>query len=278
MNKIEIIENGDVVSACFKSVDETDSWIAQCESEELWGKIGSYSIKITDATLELETLRLKNELVSKQSLDTLLGNKQATGNYITALTGDVTAIGPNSANATLSNTGVTAGTYSLVTVDTKGRVTAGSDTGSISRFSYVNNATVTNSNATYTTVVALTTVSLSAGLYSFRFFGIAQSGNNSNGIGVRISNVSATVTTIQGSWQISQAANGTAQKFQYDQIATNTNVTSASVQAANANFSVVGEGVFRVTVAGTVAIQLRSELNGTASSLLAGSYLEVTLV
>jgi len=51
--------------------------------------------------------------------------KQAAGNYITALTGDLTASGPGSAAATLAPTGVGAGSYTKVTVDAKGRVTAG---------------------------------------------------------------------------------------------------------------------------------------------------------
>ena len=51
--------------------------------------------------------------------------KQASGNYITALTGDLTAAGPGSAAATLAPTGVTAGSYAKVTVDAKGRVLAG---------------------------------------------------------------------------------------------------------------------------------------------------------
>jgi hypothetical protein len=55
--------------------------------------------------------------------------KQAAGNYITALTGDVTASGPGSATATLSNTSVTPASYTNanITVDAKGRVTAASN-------------------------------------------------------------------------------------------------------------------------------------------------------
>lgn len=58
-----------------------------------------------------------------------LNGKQPTGNYITALTGDVTAAGPGSAAATLANSGVTSGTYVVTgaTIDSKGRVTAATD-------------------------------------------------------------------------------------------------------------------------------------------------------
>jgi trimeric autotransporter adhesin len=56
---------------------------------------------------------------------TTFNSKQAAGNYITALTGDGTASGPGSAVLTLSNSGVSAGTYTKVTVNVKGLVTVG---------------------------------------------------------------------------------------------------------------------------------------------------------
>lgn len=184
----------------------------------------------------------------------------------------------NQITAELTTTGVTAGTYSLVTVDNKGRITAGSNTGSITRYSYVTTSTTSNSNATYTTVTQLTTDSLPAGLYRVSFRGRAQSGSTTNGTGIRVSNGTATVTTVNIAWAIAQGANGVSQKFQFDQIATNTNITSASANVANTDFAIAGDGVLRITTPGTLVIQLRSELNGTASSLLADSALTLELV
>lgn len=54
--------------------------------------------------------------------------KQAAGNYITALTGDITASGPGSVAATLAtvNSNIGSFTYSAITVNAKGLITAAS--------------------------------------------------------------------------------------------------------------------------------------------------------
>ncbi|MEK2645833.1 beta strand repeat-containing protein [Bdellovibrio sp. BCCA] len=70
-------------------------------------------------------------LATKNAVD--LGTADATGTLaaarMPALTGDVTSTA-GSLTTTLANSGVTAGTYSKVTVDTKGRVTTGTNIGS----------------------------------------------------------------------------------------------------------------------------------------------------
>lgn len=60
---------------------------------------------------------------------TTFNNKQASGNYITALTGDVTATGPNSVTATLAtvNSNVGSFTNANITVNAKGLITAASN-------------------------------------------------------------------------------------------------------------------------------------------------------
>lgn len=81
-----------------------------------------------------------------------------TGNQTISISGDVTGSGSTSITATLSNTGVTAGTYNTVTVDAKGRVISGSTT----TFAETDTlATVTGRGATTSTAVTFTNATAS---------------------------------------------------------------------------------------------------------------------
>jgi hypothetical protein len=221
------------------------------------------------SNLEFATL---DGITTGISIQSQINGKQALGNYITALTGDVTASGPGSSIATLSNSGVTAGTYDTVTVDTKGRVTSGLTTNYQSSLS----APVTSSTAAF--AATNLSVTLPIGLYKFSFIGIFQTAVTTTGAGFRIGAGTATLSTVFGKFLIPQAANGTASNFQVDQVAANTNVTSASVATANSNVLVIGNGVVRVTTAGTVRLEFRTEVAGSNAILQADSIIQFELI
>lgn len=67
---------------------------------------------------------LRKTAADTWSLDT---SAYITGNQTITFTGDATGSGTTAVTLTLANSGVTAGTYSSVTVDAKGRVTAGTN-------------------------------------------------------------------------------------------------------------------------------------------------------
>jgi hypothetical protein len=83
------------------------------------GRTGAITLTTSDVS-GLGTLATQSGTFSGTSSGTNTGDQTIT------LTGDVTGSGTGSFAATLSATGVTAGTYTSVTVDAKGRVTAGS--------------------------------------------------------------------------------------------------------------------------------------------------------
>jgi len=74
---------------------------------------------------------LRKTAANTWSLDTAT---YITGNQTIALSGDVTGSGTTAITTALSNTGVSAGTYRSVTVDVKGRVTAGTSPTTISSY------------------------------------------------------------------------------------------------------------------------------------------------
>ncbi len=88
---------------------------------------------------------------------TTFNGKQASGNYITALTGDATASGPGSATLTLA-TVATAGTSPKVTYNAKGLVTSGTTLSSGDIPNNAANTTGTASNITATSNSTLTSL------------------------------------------------------------------------------------------------------------------------
>lgn len=85
------------------------------------------SKNVISATTTAAEIGFVNGVTS--AIQTQLNGKQATGNYITALTGPVTASGPGSATSTITATGVTAGSYTNMnaTVNAAGQITTASN-------------------------------------------------------------------------------------------------------------------------------------------------------
>lgn len=122
-----------------------------------------------------------------------------------------------------------------------------------------------NANS-YLNVTELITPVLPVGFYTMSFYGVAQSTAIAAGMGVRLGAVTATMgATTSIKWRIGQSGNGTDKNYEYDQTIPTDNVTSVSSAAANTNFLIHGEGLFEITVEGTVAIQFRSENTTTVS-------------
>lgn len=137
-------------------------------------------------------------------------------------------------------------------------------------YAYTVTTIQTRTANTYAAVTELTSISLPAGTYILRCMAVCQSSAAGTGLGLRFGVGTATATNCFGKWQISQAANGTAKNFEYDQLSTAENVTSASVATANTNLLIMGEGFITTSTVGTINIQLRSETT-TAVSIRPGS-------
>jgi hypothetical protein len=135
---------------------------------------------------------------------------------------------------------------------------------------YIATTIQTRTANTYVAVTELTSISLPAGTYMLRCMAVCQSTSTAVGLGLRFGVGTATETNCFGKWQVSQAANGTARNFEYDQLSAADNLNSVSALTANTNFLVHGEGYIQTSTAGTINIQIRSETT-TAVSIRPGS-------
>jgi len=138
---------------------------------------------------------------------------------------------------------------------------------------YTVTANQTSTSNVYANVTQLTTTSLPIGTYTFNCYSICQSTAVATGVGLRLSSSgvgAAVLGTVFAKWDISLGVDGTDKDFQYNQITPTDNVSSTAARAANVNFLATGTGIFTITTAGTVSVQLRSE-TANAVSIRAGS-------
>jgi hypothetical protein len=133
-------------------------------------------------------------------------------------------------------------------------------------YSYrIGTANQTKNTVTYSNVTELTTGTLPTGTYMFNCFAICQSTSAAAGIGLRVGAGTATLGDTFGKWAVSQAAEGVNRNYEYDQLNSTTNFSSAAVQTANTNFIVNGNGIVTLTTEGTIAVQIRSETTAAVS-------------
>ena len=99
------------------------------------------------ATLSGTSGLLKKTAANTWSLDT---NTYITGNQNIVVSGDASGSGTTSIALTLANSGATAGTYKSVTVDAKGRVTAGTNPTTLAGYGITDAAPSTHVGATGT--------------------------------------------------------------------------------------------------------------------------------
>lgn len=124
------------------------------------GNTGQKFIVYATGTVKLPGYTTNGFLKTSASDGTLVvdTNTYLTGNQSITLSGDATGSGTTSIAVTLANSGVTAGTYTKVTVDSKGRVTVGANLASADLPTYT--GTLTSSQVTtalgYTPVSSLT--------------------------------------------------------------------------------------------------------------------------
>jgi hypothetical protein len=143
---------------------------------------------------------------------------------------------------------------------------------------YTHRVTVaqTANNTNWQNITQLTSVSLPVGNY--RIMGVIkfQSAATTTGIGLRFNVGTATVSDILAQWSIPTGADGAANNtYDATQRTTGDIILGTSVGAANTNYAAVVEGFFTVSVAGTVLLQMRSEVGGSVVTVGVGSFIKI---
>lgn len=138
-------------------------------------------------------------------------------------------------------------------------VSTGSGLTSYHRAVVVKSGNSTVTGTTWTNVTGLTLSSLVVGTYKVEAHVVFSSSANSVGTGFRFANGTATIGSIRGKWFITQATNGTAQNYQFNQTNVLDNVSSTAVPAGGFSFSAFFTGMVVISSPGTIVVQNRAE-------------------
>ncbi len=202
---IDLTLTGQQISADVKPVSLTNSEISTTAAID--------ASKIADGSVSSTEFQYINSLSS--NAQTQIDGKQATGNYITALTGDITASGPGSAASTLATVNGNVGSFgtatqtSAITINAKGLVTAASNTSIQIAESQVTNlvSDLAGKQATGNYVTALTGDATAAGPGSAA---LTLATVNSN-VGTFGSATQASVVTVNAKGLVTAASNTSIQ-------------------------------------------------------------------
>lgn len=137
----------------------------------------------------------------------------------------------------------------------------------------VKNVGVTNnSTITYANIPDMVSATLPVGKYKISAKILYQSAATTTGSGIRLINNTATLSDVKIQWIIPLTAT-TGNIISQTSVATNS--VSTATPAALATYMLTGDGVIDVSVAGTVILQLRSEVAASNISVQTGSVLEI---
>lgn len=144
--------------------------------------------------------------------------------------------------------------------------------GTPQRYVYSMTVAQTYNNVAMTDVTSFVTWTLPVWAYKFNVVGKFRTVAITTGIWMTITQKTAVITNV--AWKFRAQVSATADQA-YSIIASGTNVTSTAVPVANTDYTLTMDGTFEVTTAGTVAIQMRSEVALSNVTLQPGTFLQI---
>ena len=211
------------------------------------------------------------------------------------VSGDAAGTGTTAIALTLANSGVAAGTYRSVTVDVKGRVTAGTNPTTLAGYGITDAAsdvdlanhvaaynphpqyvmsstckttgTVSSSLTTLANVTGAAIALLANSLYRVTMY--VRFSSTASGTGIRLGLTCPTGATISAQVSIPVRADSTSGCFQGSIVVSGDSVTATGVEIAGTAYVAVIQGVIQTgATAGNLQLQYATEVSGSSVSVL----------